>query len=58
LTRLQWLPNQLFAVLDQMTEVKDKCSDEAGVDEIVGLVELQRVTLGKEVERYCRERGV
>jgi indoleamine 2,3-dioxygenase len=54
---LQWLPNQLFAVIDQMMEVKSFCGDEPEVDGIMGLAELQKVTLGKEVERYCRERG-
>jgi hypothetical protein len=41
-----------------MVEVGTKfCPNENGVDEMLGLVELQRNTLAKEVEKYCRERS-
>ncbi|KAI0024253.1 indoleamine 2,3-dioxygenase-like protein [Xylariomycetidae sp. FL0641] len=59
-----WLPNQLHAVLEEMREVyahvggggAADLGDEVG--EIMDRVERQRDTLGKEVEKYCRERGV
>jgi hypothetical protein len=44
--------------MEQMVEVGTKhCPKEQGVDEMLGLVELQRKTLAKEVEKYCRERS-
>jgi len=55
---MKWLPNQLQAVLNQMDEVGKYCDAGEGVERILGLVELQRNSLAKEVERYCKERGV
>lgn len=58
-----WLPNQLGAVLDSMegiwkgreTELK---ATEFGAEceRVMELVELQKETLKKEVEKYCAER--
>jgi indoleamine 2,3-dioxygenase len=53
----QWLPNQLQAVLDQMVRAAQTCAREPGVEEIMDLVQLQRQSLQKEVDKYCRERG-
>jgi indoleamine 2,3-dioxygenase len=52
----QWLPNQLRAVLDQLAMVAQTCSGEAGVEGIMELVQLQRQSLQKEVDKYCQER--
>jgi indoleamine 2,3-dioxygenase len=53
----QWLPNQLQAVLDQMVQTRKFCRSEHVVEDIMDLVELQRQSLQKEVEKYSRERG-
>jgi indoleamine 2,3-dioxygenase len=56
-----WLPNQLQAVMEAMVEVWEsngkgglgkKCED------VMEALYTQRETLRKEVEKYCRERGV
>jgi indoleamine 2,3-dioxygenase len=51
----QWLPNQLRAVLDQLAIVAQSCAGEAGVEEIMELVQLQRQSLQKEVDKYCQD---
>ncbi|KAF2725465.1 hypothetical protein K431DRAFT_309104 [Polychaeton citri CBS 116435] len=60
-----WLPNQLFAVMDLMMVVWSgvdegykKNEAQPFVKEMMGQVEEQRVKLGREVERWCQERGV
>lgn len=60
-----WLPNQLQAVMEEMKEISSNVgalsgsSDlESGCRDIMDLVERQSQTLNKEVEKYCRERGV
>jgi hypothetical protein len=40
-----------------MEEAASHCTRDDEVDMILGLVELQRGSLVKEVEKYCRERG-
>jgi indoleamine 2,3-dioxygenase len=59
-----WLPNQLVAVLDAMsqvgerwgTKVEGKARGEMG--EMMEVVKRQREALGREVEMWCAERGV
>jgi indoleamine 2,3-dioxygenase len=53
---LQWLPNQLQAVLGQMVETSEYCKSVNGVNDIMENVNHQRETLRKEVEKYCSER--
>lgn len=59
-----WLPNQLIAVMDAMTEVGDMWGDKlegrakGEVVEMMELVERQREGLRKEVEKWCADRGV
>ncbi len=54
-----WLPNQLFAVTDAMTEVYEAYGkDLPGCEDIMEAMERQRETLKKEVEKYCKERNV
>lgn len=56
-----WLPNQLSAVLRDMTNIAAKVGEERLGDEvrdIMDLVRRQEETLRKEVEKYCEERGV
>lgn len=55
---LQWLPNQLQAVLDQMQEVEGSCQQSADVQRIMALVDLQSSTLKKDVAKYCEERDI
>lgn len=55
---LQWLPNQLGAVLAQMTETSEFCKSVNGVSDIMETANEQRETLKKEVAKYCGERGV
>jgi indoleamine 2,3-dioxygenase len=57
LTLLQWLPNQLQAVLGQMIETSEYCKSVYGVNDIMETVNHQREMLRKEVEKYCSERG-
>lgn len=54
----QWLPNQLQAVMDQMFETESHCRKATVVEEIMDLVRLQKVSLQKDVDKYCQERGV
>jgi indoleamine 2,3-dioxygenase len=58
LTVLQWLPNQLQAVLEQMVEASGYCKGVHGVSDIMETACSQRETLKKEVAKYCGERGV
>ncbi|KAK6437568.1 hypothetical protein LTR95_006237 [Oleoguttula sp. CCFEE 5521] len=57
-----WLPNQLFAVMDLMSQVWEGMGDEgrdgAGtkVVEMMGNVMEQRVKLEGEVEKWCKDR--
>jgi indoleamine 2,3-dioxygenase len=56
-----WLPNQLNAVLDAMVEVWEFWAEKGGLKgcaDVMDLMYHQRETLGKEIEKYCRERGV
>jgi hypothetical protein len=57
LTSLQWLPNQLQAVLGQMCETAEFCKSVHGVNDIMENVNHQREMLRKEVEKYCSDRG-
>jgi indoleamine 2,3-dioxygenase len=58
-----WLPNQLFAVMDLMIKTYHDAGLEKDMDERKGLTEMmdnvkdQRVKLGKEVDKWCQERG-
>lgn len=54
----QWLPNQLQAVMAEMAEAYNYCKSIQGTGDIMDLVNLQRDTLKKEVDKYCGERGV
>lgn len=56
-----WLPNQLIAVMDLMTEVWDKVDgkeslNDKGLVEIMDNVKDQRDKLQREVERWCQNR--
>ena len=53
-----WLPNQLIAVLDEMTRVWEGAG-EALEDcrDLMDRATIQRNTLMKEVDKYCQERG-
>jgi len=55
-----WLPNQLQAVIQAMGEVWEGSGGRLGreCESVMGVVEVQRETLRKEVERYCQERNV
>ncbi|KAI5797361.1 hypothetical protein DFH27DRAFT_483922 [Peziza echinospora] len=69
-----WLPNQLHAVLDLMSSVLEILSEyercgvldgkdgrkeeQEEVESIREIVEKQKERLGREVEKYCAERGV
>ncbi|KAI1495215.1 indoleamine 2,3-dioxygenase [Biscogniauxia mediterranea] len=60
-----WLPNQLQAVMEEMTEIYNSVGGRAGPmalgdgsQDIMDLVDRQRQTLRKEVDKYCQERGV
>jgi indoleamine 2,3-dioxygenase len=55
-----WLPNQLTAVLNQMCEVWEVSGGKLGraCEEIMEQVNDQKVSLAKEVEKYCQERNV
>jgi indoleamine 2,3-dioxygenase len=58
-----WLPNQLQAVMDDMTEFHDTVGGDTGglgseCHDIMELVHRQRDTLRKEVSKFCAERGV
>ena len=55
---LQWLPNQLFSVYDQMVEVEYVVGGVPECGDIMALVKSQRKTLEKEVEKFCSERSV
>ena len=50
-----WLPNQLQAVLEQMVETEQCCGSSNEVEGIMDLVRLQKLTLKKDVDRYCSE---
>lgn len=58
LMSMQWLPNQLGAVLAQMSETSEFCKSVNGVSDIMEIANQQRETLDKEVAKYCGERGV
>jgi len=54
-----WLPNQLQAVMDAMVEVWEKHGkDLARCGDMMEALLIQRETLRKEVETYCKERNV
>ncbi|KAI0128254.1 indoleamine 2,3-dioxygenase family protein [Hypoxylon sp. NC0597] len=60
-----WLPNQLQAIMEEMMEISNSVGARSGPMELgpesqdtMDLVERQSQTLSKEVEKYCRERGV
>ena len=57
---LQWLPNQLQAVMQAMVDVYEGSGKKLGkdCDEVMEHLYVQRETLRKEVEKYCQERGV
>ncbi|KAF4628194.1 hypothetical protein G7Y89_g9959 [Cudoniella acicularis] len=55
-----WLPNQLQAVMQAMVDVwetHDKALGK-GCEEVMDLLYVQKETLQKEVEKYCKERHV
>jgi indoleamine 2,3-dioxygenase len=54
-----WLPNQLQAVMQAMTDVWEGSGKNLGKDcaQIMDLLFHQKETLTKEVEKYCQERG-
>jgi hypothetical protein len=41
-----------------MLEIEPLCFKMAEIEDIMDLVQLQSVSLQKDVERYCEERGV
>jgi hypothetical protein len=51
------LPNQLQAVLDQMVEIEPLCTKSTDIEQIMDLVNLQSVSLQKDVKRYLDERS-
>lgn len=53
-----WLPNQLKAVLDAMSQVWEKSDGKLGktCEEVMEVAMAQKETLEKEVEKYCQER--
>jgi indoleamine 2,3-dioxygenase len=54
-----WLPNQLIAVMDEMVRVWEGADkDLKDCEDIMDKAVVQRDTLMKEVEKYCKERGV
>lgn len=55
-----WLPNQLSAVMDAMAGTWETWEGKLGkeCEDIMDRVLVQRDTLRKEVEKYCKERGV
>jgi indoleamine 2,3-dioxygenase len=60
-----WLPNQLQAVMEEMVEIYGNVGGQSGTADlgeqcrsIMDLVNRQRDTLRKEVDKYCQERGV
>lgn len=59
---LQWLPNQLQSVLDLMVHIYESFEADGGLgkecDDIMDIVQAQKKTLKKEVDKYCSERSV
>jgi len=71
---VQWLPNQLSAVMELMIKIYDEnlaakdgavtgnedliASHRKQVDPMMELVRDQKEKLAREVERWCQERGV
>lgn len=55
---LQWLPNQLEAVLTQMLDAAVVSGEGGALEEIVKTARTQREILTREVAKYCAERGV
>lgn len=55
-----WLPNQLKAVLDAMSQVWEGSGGALGktCEDVMESARAQRETLEKEVEKYCQERHV
>lgn len=55
-----WLPNQLQAVMQAMADVWEGSGKKLGnsCEEVMELLYVQKDTLAKEVEKYCKERGV
>ncbi|KGQ05146.1 Indoleamine 2,3-dioxygenase 1 [Beauveria bassiana D1-5] len=58
-----WLPNQLFAVLDEMAVIHKTGQEDgkglgATAEDVMDAALRQRDTLQKEVDKYCAERGV
>jgi len=58
-----WLPNQLFAVLDEMAVIHNSGQEDgkglgATAEDVMDAALRQRETLQKEVDKYCAERGV
>jgi indoleamine 2,3-dioxygenase len=54
-----WLPNQLVAVLDAMGEVWEMWGGKLrGGEAVMDVVKRQRENLRKEVDKWCKERGV
>ena len=55
-----WLPNQLQAVMQGMVDVWEGSGKKLGngCEEVMDLLYVQKDTLAKEVEKYCKERNV
>jgi indoleamine 2,3-dioxygenase len=55
-----WLPNQLQAVMQAMVDVWEGSGKKLGngCEEVMDLLYVQKDTLAKEVEKYCKERNV
>ena len=55
-----WLPNQLQAVMQAMVDVWEGSQKGLGkrCEEVMDLLYIQKDTLAKEVEKYCKERNV
>lgn len=57
---MTWLPNQLQAVMQSMVDVWEGSGKKLGngCEEVMDLLYVQKDTLNKEVEKYCKERNV
>jgi indoleamine 2,3-dioxygenase len=55
-----WLPNQLQAVMQAMVDVYEGSGNSLGkeCEEVMQHLYIQKETLRKEVEKYCKERKV
>ena len=57
---MTWLPNQLQAVMQAMVDVYESSGKNLGkeCEEVMEHLYIQKETLRKEVDKYCKERKV